>query len=88
MAYHARRRQIPYITGLGVLVGALIIGATGLEKGMRPELTTPDMVATLGILFVPIMEGIYSLAVFLLIRFKITRAKHEDNLAALKAAND
>jgi len=86
--FAARTFAAKSTNGLGVLVGALIIGAAGLEKGMSPELATPDMVATLGYLYVPVLAVIYGLAAFLIIRFKITRARHEDNLAALNASED
>lgn len=74
--------------GLGVLIGGIIVGIAGLEKGMSPELATPEMVATMGIIYVPVIAAVYASAVYLLTRFKITRARHEDNLAALNASED
>lgn len=72
--------------GLGVFVGGLIVAAAGLEKGMSPEAATPDMIAMLGYYYVPVIIGVYATSVYLLTRFKITRARHEENLAALKMA--
>ena len=74
--------------GLGVLVGGIIVSVAGLEKGMSPEQATPDMATTLGTLYVPIIAAIYILAVYLLTRFQITRARHADNLAALKTDSE
>lgn len=69
--------------GLGVLIGGLIVSAAGLEKGMSPESATSDMISMLGELYVPVILVIYLVAIFLLTRFQITRARHAENLKAL-----
>lgn len=73
--------------GLGVFIGSTIVAAAGLEKGMSRDAATPEMIATLGQLYVPIIAAIYLIAVLLLTRFKITRQRHEENLKALDAAD-
>ena len=69
--------------GLGVLIGGVIVSIAGLEKGMSREAATPDMIATLGEIYVPVIASIYIVAVLLLRRFTITRARHAENLQAL-----
>ena len=69
--------------GLGVLIGGLIVSAAGLEKGMSREAATPEMVSTLGELYVPVVLVIYTISIYLLTRFPITRQRHQENLEAL-----
>ena len=69
--------------GLGVLIGGVIVSIAGLEKGMSREAATPDMVSTLGEIYVPVIAAIYVTSILLLRRFTITRDRHKRNLQAL-----
>ncbi len=69
--------------GLGVLIGGVIVSIAGLEKGMSREAATPEMIATLGEIYVPVIAVIYITSILLLKRFPITRERHRENLQAL-----
>lgn len=83
--FAARAFATKSTNGLGVFVGSTIVAAAGLEKGMSRDAATPEMVATLGQLYVPVIASIYLVAVLMLTQFKVTRERHEENLAALES---
>jgi GPH family glycoside/pentoside/hexuronide:cation symporter len=76
-------------TGAGILVAGLIIDfAVGLPEGAERSAVTPSMVLRIGIFdayIVPLFNGVW---LWLILKYSITRAQHEDirdKLSALRS---
>ena len=73
-------------TGLGIFVTGLILSASGLEEGAKPETVAPGVIDMLTIYYIGLGAVLALTAAFFLARFPITREQHEARLRSLDAA--
>lgn len=69
--------------GLGVLAAGLILSAIAFPQGDSLANVPEDTVWMLGASYAPALLVLYMIALFCLSRYKIDKAQHEANLAAL-----
>jgi len=70
-------------SGVGIFASSLLLGAIGFPRGATPGQIDPGVVRTLGLVYVPVVVGLYLLMVGTLTAYRIDRATHEDNLRRL-----
>ena len=71
--------------GLGVLAAGLILSFIAFPENAEPGTIDPDTLWQLGALYAPALLVLYLLGLYCVSRYKIDKADHEANLAALKA---
>lgn len=72
-------------TGIGVFTASLLLGAAGLATGASPADVPESVSHRLGALYVPTVLTLWMSMVAVLGFYRISRADHEANLAALDA---
>lgn len=75
-------------TGFGILASGLIIGGIGFPSGIKPGQIDPDIIRSLGLIYVPAQIVLYGTATLLLLGYGISRSSHADTLRKLAAAAD
>jgi GPH family glycoside/pentoside/hexuronide:cation symporter len=70
-------------SGVGIFASGLLLGAIGFPRGATPGQIDPGVVRTLGLVYVPVVVGLYLLMVGTLTAYRIDRATHEENLRRL-----
>ncbi|MGI9440618.1 MAG: MFS transporter [Parvibaculales bacterium] len=73
------------VSGLGILLAGLVISLASLPRGAKPEEVAPEVLVKLVLLAVPMQITLYLLALAMLSRYRITRGKHNENVAQLSA---
>ena len=68
------------VTGLGGLLSAFVIAAAGFPENAKPGEVEPEVVRNLGILYAPLLVGLFAIAMFFLRGYGIDKVKHEMNL--------
>jgi Na+/melibiose symporter-like transporter len=72
-------------TGLGNALGGLLISWVGLPAGAEPGSIDADALFRLGLAAGPIVAASYGIPLLLFTRFRLTRARHAELRAALRA---
>jgi GPH family glycoside/pentoside/hexuronide:cation symporter len=72
------------VSGMGILISGAILKAIEFPAGAKRGQVDPDIVHNLGLAFLPTVGVLYGLAIVCLFAFNIDKAKHEENLAALR----
>jgi len=75
-------------SGIGIFASSLLLGAIGFPRNAAPGAVDPEVVRTLGLVYVPLVQGLYVLAGLFLWSYKIDRATHEENLRRLAASRE
>jgi GPH family glycoside/pentoside/hexuronide:cation symporter len=75
-------------SGVGIFASSLLLGAIGFPRGAAPGAIDPEIVRALGLVYVPLVIGLYVVAGAFLWHYRIDRATHEDNLRRLAAARE
>jgi len=75
-------------TGLGIFASGVIVAAVKFPTGVRPDAVSPEIIRSLGLVYVPTQLVLYGLATLLLLGYRITRASHMETLRKLAAAAD
>ena len=70
-------------SGVGIFASGLLLSAIGFPRGATPGQIDPGVVRTLGLVYVPVVVGLYLLMVGTLTAYRIDRATHEENLRRL-----
>ena len=73
------------VSGLGILLAGLVLWWASLPRGAKPEDVAPEVLVKLVLLAVPMQITLYLLALAMLSRYRITRGKHNENVAHLSA---
>ena len=73
------------VSGLGTLLGGLIISLIDFPVHVAPADAPPKSVRELGIIVGVVMPLLYLLPFFLITRYRVTRARHAEIKAALEA---
>jgi Na+/melibiose symporter-like transporter len=70
-------------SGVGIFASSLLLGAIGFPRDARPGEVDPEIVRTLGLVYVPVLVGLYVLAIGFLSTYRIDRETHEENVRRL-----
>jgi Na+/melibiose symporter-like transporter len=70
-------------SGVGIFASSLLLGAIGFPRDAQPGQVDPGIVRMLGIVYTPLLVGLYLAAIGFLSTYGISRATHEDNLRRL-----
>ncbi len=73
------------VTGIGVTAASLVLGAAGLEAGLDPAEVPEAVSLRLGAVYVPAVLSLWLAMIAVLSLYRLERADHEANLAALAA---
>lgn len=76
------------VSGMGIFVSGLIIGAIHFPQHVKPGAVPPETLRALGMTYVPVQAALYGTTVLLLLGYRITRASHAETLRKLAAAAD
>jgi GPH family glycoside/pentoside/hexuronide:cation symporter len=71
------------VSGIGIFTSTLLLGAIGFPRGAQPGAVDPEIVRRLGLVYTPLIVGLYAVAVAFLGAYRISRARHEENLRRL-----
>jgi hypothetical protein len=70
---------------MGIFVSSLLLASIGFPRGAKPGAVDPSIAHRLGIVYVPVMVALYSVAIAFLSTYRISRATHHENLRRLSA---
>ncbi len=82
--FSARTFAAKAVVGFGSLLATLVLAVVNFPADAKPGEVDPEIIRNLGLVYVPLVLGIYLIAVILLSRYKIDHQRHEDNLALLR----
>jgi Na+/melibiose symporter-like transporter len=71
------------VAGIGILLAGLVLTLINLPQNARPADIDPEAMVQLVYLVVPIEAVFYTLAFFMMRRYRITRRKHDENVEAV-----
>jgi glycoside/pentoside/hexuronide:cation symporter, GPH family len=71
------------VSGIGVFASALLLGAIGFPRDAKPGAVDPSVVRQLGLVYVPLIAGLYTCALAFLLTYRISRSAHQANLERL-----
>ena len=74
------------VSGLGVIIAGAVLTGIAFPAHARTGAVSADTLWWLGALYVPIVSGVNVLAIVAVWLFRIDRARHEENLRTLAAA--
>lgn len=72
------------VSGVGVLVAGMLLTLVSFPAGAKPSEVDPEIVRNLALIYMPVLAGLYGLAVAVLQGYGITRERHTENLRLLK----
>jgi GPH family glycoside/pentoside/hexuronide:cation symporter len=70
-------------SGIGIFTSSLLLGAIGFPRGATPGQVDQAIVRTLGLVYTPVLVGLYVVAIGFLATYRISRDTHERNLRRL-----
>ncbi len=73
------------VQGLGVMAASVVLTLAEFPKGARPDQVSADSLWQLGATYVPAIWLVWALMILAVSRYRLSRADHEANLAALAA---
>ncbi len=73
------------VSGLGLLLSGLLLGAIGFPTDAVPGHVDPQIIRNMGLVYLPVVVGLYGLGILVISRFPIDRSHHEENLRKLAA---
>jgi Na+/melibiose symporter-like transporter len=72
------------ISSLGIFMATSVLAFAGFAEGAKPGQVPDEVLRTLGMAYIPLIVGLYGVAVALLFAYNIDRSKHDANLATLR----
>ena len=76
------------VTGIGIFTSAMLLKAAAFPQGAKPGEVDPEVIARLGMIYVPVLVVLYGLCVIFMSGYRITRESHAESLRQLAAAAD
>ncbi len=73
------------VTGIGVTAASMVLAAAGLAEGLDPSQVPETVSLRLGAVYVPAVLSLWLAMIAVLSLYRLERADHEANLAALAA---
>ena len=74
------------VSGIGIFASSMILALVQFPAHARPGEVDPVIVRNLGLVYLPILLILYSIAITLISRYRITRESHAESLRKLAAA--
>jgi Na+/melibiose symporter-like transporter len=74
------------VSGIGIFASSLVLGFIGFPRDAKPGEVAPAIIRDLGIAYAPAMVVLYLVAIGFIALYPIDRAKHEENVRLLRAA--
>lgn len=71
------------VSGIGVLLATTLLTLISFPRDAQPGLVEPGIVANLGLLYAPTVFVLYMLAITAIFAYRISQAKHEENVRSL-----
>jgi Na+/melibiose symporter-like transporter len=71
------------VSGVGVFLSTLILSAIGFPDGAQPGEVDPSIILRLGTVYAPALVVLYLVSLAFLSAYRISRARHEENLRRL-----
>jgi Na+/melibiose symporter-like transporter len=71
------------VSGIGVFLSTLLLNVIGFPRDAQPGAVDPEVVRTLGIVYVPFLGVVVVIVIAFLSMYRINRAGHETNLRKL-----
>ncbi|MCC6920518.1 MAG: MFS transporter [Alphaproteobacteria bacterium] len=72
------------VSGVGVMVAGVVLSIISFPVGAKPADVDPEVIRNLALVYIPVLAGLYGLAVAILQGYGITRERHEENIRLLK----
>jgi GPH family glycoside/pentoside/hexuronide:cation symporter len=76
------------VSGIGIFASTLLLGVIGFPQGAQPGEVATNVVRNLGLVYVPLIVGLYLVSIAFLAAYPISRARHEENLRRLARARE
>ena len=73
------------VSGVGIFAASMILALIHFPAGARPGEVSPQIIRNLALVYAPIILGLYTLGLLLMLGYRITRASHEETLTLLAA---
>ncbi|MEO8926367.1 MAG: MFS transporter [Caulobacteraceae bacterium] len=73
------------VSGIGILGAAVILAIIRFPSAARPGHVPAAVITHMALVYVPIILGLYAIALVLMLGYKITRASHAETLGLLAA---
>lgn len=74
------------VTGVGIFASSMILALIAFPAGAQPGSVSEEVVRSLGLVYVPVLGGLYATAILFVSLYRITREGHEESLRKLAAA--
>ena len=71
------------VTGLGIMLAGLVLSLINLPRNAKPADIDPDKLIDLVLFAAPLEAVLYIAAFIVLRRYRISRIKHGENVAAV-----
>ena len=72
------------VSGVGVMVAGVLLTIVDFPVGAAPSAVDPETVRNLALVYMPVIAGLYGLALVFLQAYNISRETHSENLRLLK----
>jgi GPH family glycoside/pentoside/hexuronide:cation symporter len=76
------------VSGIGIFASSMLLLAVKFPQGAKPGQVDPEIIRNLGLVYVPTLAVLYTLALIFMSGYRITRATHEESIRKLAAAAD
>lgn len=76
------------VSGVGIFASSMILAAIAFPAGAQPGSVAPEVVRNLGLVYLPVLGGLYGAAITFVSLYRITRESHEESLRKLAADAD
>ena len=73
------------VSGVGALIASMMLAFVGFPEEADPASIDPAVVRNLALVYMPVVAGLYGVAIAFILSYRITRQSHADNLARLRA---
>lgn len=83
--FAARTFALKAVSGFGSFFASIALALVGFPEDAKPGEVDETILWNLGFIFIVSLLVIYSIAILLLTRYRITQSDHENNLAKLEA---
>lgn len=71
------------VNGMGVLAATMLLAAIGFPRYAKPGRVSPHVIFNLGLVYVPVLFGLYLVSLAFIAGYRISRDTHEENLRKL-----
>ncbi|HEX3918899.1 MAG TPA: MFS transporter [Caulobacteraceae bacterium] len=73
------------VSGFGLLAASIVVGFIHLKAGSDPSTVPPEVPRNLALIYAPTLTALYSVALLLMLGYRITRESHQETLRQLAA---